>query len=238
MKKPYQITKKAKGLLLKRLSSFLQGPREVAPPAVRKWLEQNKGKKIIHARVGTQPIAAPLPTVLNKLTGGDFEKVRREAGYNDINHSYLILTLDDGQEYVLEKNHVVEVSKYHKPRKDEKSLDVELDKPLQINEFLHNAEQFQQKDNAPRGNFWQYDPTNNNCQYFVDDIVKGNAKDIDNTKALNQFSFQEEAPNTIRKIPKIAKAVTDIAATADRLIHGEGMKRKRKRKQYRKHKIY
>lgn len=221
--------------ILSSIYGFLKGPRKHAPPKIRKFLDENKNKRIISMDVAITPIQKPLPKVLNFLTGGYYEKKRREAGYNDINHAYMVITLEDGQQYKLEKNHVVEVSKY-KPNTDKK-IEVKLDRPLDINTFLNKAERYQETQKG-RDNFWTYDPTNNNCQYFVDDIVKGNKEDIVNDKEVNDFSFQSKAHETIEPIKNTARLVTDIAGAADRAIHGEGMKKKRKRIQYRKHKIY
>lgn len=217
------------GILLERVQNVLKGPRQHAPPSVRKWLGENDERKIVQMEVGIQPIKKPLPTVLNALTRGKYEKVRRAAGYNDINHSYVVITLDNGEKYKVEKNHVVEITPFK--GSNDKRRPVDLERPLKVSTFLTNAEARQElehnKGQRP-DSFWKYDPINNNCQYFVDDIIKGNAHDINNTKEVNEFSFQPEAAKTIEDIPNIARAATDIAATIDRGIHGEGMKKKKR----------
>jgi hypothetical protein len=199
---------------------LFRGPRHHAPPQIRKFLEQNKGQQIVSMEVGKVPINSYLARALNFITRGQFEEKRRQLGYNDINHAYVILTLGNGQQYRLEKNHVVEISKY-KPNSDQK-FRVHLENFLPVDTFLENAEKYQRNQDS-RGNFWTYDATNNNCQYFVKDILEGNQKDIVNVPEAEAFSYQPKAGETISNRRVLGKILTDTAAALHRYWYGSGV---------------
>jgi hypothetical protein len=199
---------------------LFRGPRHHAPPQIRKFLEKHKGRNIVSMEVAKVPLNSYLSRALNFVTLGEFEKKRRELGYNDINHAYTILTLDNGEQYRLEKNAVVEISKY-KPNSDQK-FRVHLENFLPVDTFLENAEKFQRTQDK-RPNFWTYDATNNNCQYFVNDLLEGNKKDIVNVPEAEEFSFQPKAGETISNRQVLGKILTDTAATLDRYLYGSGL---------------
>lgn len=206
------------------LNKVFLGPRKQAPPAVRKFIEQHKDNKIVKMEAGRIPVFKPIQQGLNALTKGKYEEKRREEGYNDIYHAFIVITLANGEKYQLEKNHVVEIKPY-KPDNKENLLPVKLDKSISLGDVLSNAEKYQEKNKGKRDNFWKYDPQNNNCQYFVDDIVKGNP-DIQNKEEVNKFSFQENAGkliDTTGPYQNLLKFLPSVAATADKLYYGEGL---------------
>ena len=199
---------------------LFRGPRHHAPPQIRKFLEQNKGQHIVSMEIAKVPINSYLARALNFVTLGQFEEKRKQLGYNDINHAYAILTLSNGQQYRLEKNATVEISKY-KPNSDQK-FRVHLENFLPVDTFLENAEKYQRtQDNRP--NFWTYDATNNNCQYFVKDILEGNRTDIVNVPEAEEFSYQPKAGETISNRQVLGKILTDTAATLHRYWYGSGL---------------
>lgn len=208
------------------LTSILHGGRRSAPPAVRKILEQNPNAKIVKAQAGIVPVGKHLQSVLNWISGGKYEEKRQKLGYNDINHAYMIVTLNNGKTYRLEKNHVVEMYSYNVSNDKNAKIDLKLSGEPLLSSFLDNAEKYQESTKAEgkRGNFWQYDPQNNNCQYFIDDLVKGNPE-VQNKEEANKFFFQpgsgELIDSTGKWKPHI-KFLVPLATIGDRLIHGEG----------------
>lgn len=216
-----------KGIFDDLLGKLLEGPRQHAPPAVRKFIEDNLDRKVVDVWVGKKPVNNPTLQAINILSLGQFEARRRQLGNNDINHAYLIITLDNGNSYRLEKNHVVEISPYRE-NSDEK-IQVKLKAPLEAPALLLNAEIYQER-LGNRPNFWNYDAQNNNCQYFVDDIIKANASEIENVDQVNSFSFQPEAGSTVENVNPILRGIIDVASTLDRVVHGNGIKDPRLRR--------
>lgn len=208
------------------LTSILHGGRREAPPAVRKILEQNPNAKVTKLQAAIVPVGKPLTGFINWVSGGKYEEKRKELGYNDINHAYIILTLDNGKTYRLEKNHVVEMYAYNSNNDKNQRIDLKLSSHPELSTFLSNAQKYQEskKSESKRGNFWQYDPQNNNCQYFVDDIVNGNTE-IQNKEDANKFFFQPGSGDlfdTTGKWKPHLKYIVPLATIGDRLIHGAG----------------
>lgn len=200
------------------IKNFFSGPRKQAPPKVRNFLSEHSNDHIVKAYVSRTPLKAPLAAAANYLTKGKYEKKRKEAGYDDFYHTSLIFELANGKKFRLEKNAVVEISDF-KP-KNEQVLPLNLSKPISVVEMVKNAESYQQKDDK-RPNFWTYDAQNNNCQYFVDDIIKGNP-DIQHPEKVEKFTLQPEGKEAIEDAKGAVKFVTDLAARADHAIHGTG----------------
>lgn len=201
--------------------------RKGAPPQVRKFLNDHKDHAVIGISVGKRPIDSRAARALNTLTGGYFQKKQRQLGYDAIYHSYIVVTLDNGEKYRIEKNHVVGVENYT-DKKDNNLKTVELKESIPINEFMSKGEQFG-KEKSGKHDFWVYDPSHSNCQYFVDDLIKGNKNDIDNVQQAEDYYLQPNAAETIAPVKDVARAFTDLAAFGDKLIHGTGVGHKRKR---------
>lgn len=226
----YQIEMQGGGLYAaakSALTSILHGGRREAPPAVRKILQDSPGARVVKVQSAVVPVGKPLTKFLDWVSGGKYEQKRQQLGYNDINHAYLIVTLDNGKTYRLEKNHVVEMYSYDVKNDKNQKLDLQLSGTPELSSFLSNAEKYQEsgKSTSKRGNFWQYDPQNNNCQYFVDDIVKGNAE-ITNKEEANKFFFQPgsgELIDTTGKWKPHIKYIVPLATIGDRLINGQGI---------------
>lgn len=209
------------------LTSILHGGRRTAPPSVRNVLADNQGAKVVKIQAAVVPVQKHLHSFLNWVSGGEYEKKRQSLGYNDINHAYLLVTLDNGKTYRLEKNHVVEIYNVRPNSDNHQKFDIQLSGQPTLDSLLDHAEKYQEstkQGKKSRGNFWQYDPQNNNCQYFVDDIVQGNPE-ITNKREANEFFFQPGAGDLIdttgRWKPHV-RWVVPAVTIADRLIHGEG----------------
>lgn len=199
--------------------------REHAPPQVRKFLEQTKGRKIVSMQAGRVPLSTNLQTAFNVFSLGDFEKERNRLGYNDIYHAFLVMTLDDGKQYKIEKNNVVSVKPYH-PVAGQQLFQVHLQQDPTTTDLLGNAEKYQEQyDDRP--NFWTYDHKNNNCQYFVDDIIKGNHSSIKNGSDVTQFTVQPDAYKTVEKINQtlpFVQKIPNFLAGLDRFYYGNGFR--------------
>jgi hypothetical protein len=211
---------------------LFRGKRKGASPEVRKFLEEHKGSKIVKLRVGRQPISAPLAKAINVLTGGRYERTRRQKGYDDFNHVFAEITLNTGETFKIEKNHVVEVQNITHDKsyggKKYEVTNVELNRMIPVSEFLSNGERYQDQKKAH--NFWEYDAATANCQYFVDDLVEGNKDAIARPEQTREFYFQPGAEEAVGPARNISKSLTDLAAYADTIVHGQGMHRHARRR--------
>jgi hypothetical protein len=209
------------------LMDLFRGPRKGAPPAVRKFLADHPNRKIVSLSVGRKPINSYIAKTLNILTNGHFQKKQRQRGYDALNHTYVVFTLDNGERFRMEKDHVVGIKKYNN-KQDHNLKDVEMKEPINVQDFISHGEEYGKKN--PNHEFWKYDSQNSNCQYFVNDLVRGNEDKIENVQEVEAYYLQPRAGETVGPIKDLVRGITDLAALGDRIVHGTGVGRKRKRR--------
>jgi hypothetical protein len=132
-------------------------------------------------------------------------------------HLSLIAQLEDGQYVIMEKNEVVNIATISTPmEKGAELLKINVKKPVTLAEFLNKA-----RLGVGDKKFFEYDGTNNNCQYFIGYLLKYNGL---LTANRHKFFFQditEILNNTPKWSHSLAKGATNIAASINKLT-GEG----------------
>lgn len=181
--------------------------RTVFNPRMRAFLRQRGNDPIIHMRVGRAPIRGMLSAIINKLA------VR---SHDQFFHLYIIIALNDGTVWRLEKNEQLELYQY-KPNKYEElstTIPIPSSQKITMNLLLSQAIA---KFGVQR--VFHYSALTTNCQRFIADLL-----DASNllTDELRKFILQ----NVARLVPswaeKLAQFVTDLAGRAKIAIEGEG----------------
>jgi hypothetical protein len=222
---------------------FFKGPRQSMPPQVKNWLAENSDKTITRAVVHRQPIVKAVEHALNFASFGQYKKKKQQLGIRTVYHVMLLLLLDDGSCWRIEKNEAVQIKRIglhdivnskpagnmfdHMPGNEE----VQFKEPMKVSSLFANGENFfKQKDPASRrhSDFWTYDAANNNCQYFVDDLIKGNEYTIANAKELESHGLQKEASQLPATANWFQKPILNLAQRFDHALHGSGVKAGRK----------
>ena len=204
-----------------RIYHAIRGPRTHANPELRKWLEKNGSIPIAEMKVSRKPIIKAVDKVLNFISLGQYERIKGQLNYDDMFHLMLKFKLQNGQYYVIQKNHVVEVDPISKSNYDEPGINVRLPHPNlpgpSIDALLYYAE----KQYGPQ-RLWVYNARTQNCQRFLMDLL-GSADFL--TPEISQYILQD-ANTLIGGLPSITKKIidraTDIASRADILLRGEG----------------
>lgn len=147
--------------------------------------------------VVSEPLSTRLTNTFEFLTRGNYSQKLKERGQGQAVHRFIVMTLDDGQQFRVEKEHVVQVKKWdqEKTLKLHKRDDLQYsmipirpnpnndgirrgnDGPLLTNVFAQA--QANQSKQLERGNFWHYNPEDNNCQHFTEDLVNAIERDMD-----------------------------------------------------------
>jgi hypothetical protein len=181
------------------------------PPGVRKYLTD---EPITSIKVGRMPISKGINTLLNVVTLGGWEKAKREVGYSDAFHLYLVIN----NKYRLERNHVIEMYPY-RSNKDEELIDIPLGSKsgnLTLKEFLENTA----KKVGP--DLQRYDAAKNNCQIAAEQFLRSNGL---LTASASSF-IKQDIQKVISKLPWyaqwLAKKATDTAHLVDKTVHGNG----------------
>jgi len=194
---------------VRRISQAVTG-RTDAPPAVRSLLASQGDKKIQSMQVARSPIQSAVKGVINLISSGQLSENQKKLGYDDIFHLYLIITLDSGKSFKIERNEDVNVSG-PSVSSDSQVMNVNV-KPVTLNEFINNG--------SKGSGFWRYDARSNNCQKFVRDMLQGSGM---LTSELNSF-IQQDAAGLFESMPlteKIAKGLTDFKQRINILVGGK-----------------
>lgn len=202
----------------KRLKGAISGVRKNAGPPVRKFIEDHGKNMIVGARVCRTPIFKSIEVLANALSLGQWNKRKKELGYDNFFHLFIILTMRMPNGYNkqvrMEKNQVVEV-KFSDEDNGGECMSV-ANPNVSFKEFVENGEKLQ-------GNtFWLYNGITNNCQVFVHTLLKANNLI---TPSLERFVKQNTQDLVPKYVENFMLGVTNTAARADQIVSGVGVKK-------------
>jgi hypothetical protein len=202
----------------------------------------------VSVRVGKIPVSSGVQKFLNFISFGEFKKKQKQLGYNDVYHNFMLITLENGKTFKVEKNHVVEATQVSpSDYRQAKLIDIPVDaenRDLNMKHLISTAE-------ADNTDFWYYDPESKNCQVFVKEML-----DRNDLKPLDETGYMEIRPqdstallDTLGAARDIPKWITDQAGLADRYreldfrndeneeehplirISGSGVKKRKRKRQ-------
>ena len=196
--------------------------RQQFPPKVRALIQKYKDYQITSIVICRNPIQSYVTGFLNLLSGGNLDQELKKANYDDLYHLFMIVGLVGGTKILVEKNEVVNMQVVtNKEAKD--MLAVPINKKITFGELIDNAV----KTVGP--SIYLYDHINNNCQIFLRNILQANRL---LTPEINNFIMQD-VEKILQSSPEyvnvIARFATEAKSKLNRLIEGEGRKRKRGR---------
>lgn len=197
------------GTLVSDVATFVFGN---ATQRMKNFMKEYGDEEITDIQVGRKPIVKEIAQAMNLISAGKYEEVKKDRGYDEFFHLYLIIN----DKYRLEKNQTVNVLTGYKEQPDEERIKVGLSglKGKTINEFIANGvEQMGEND------YWQnYDGLVKNCQNWVMQNLKANNV---YDKEIEDFTFQgtEELQLGINPYVKGAmKEVTNLASGLDKFL--------------------
>jgi len=184
-------------------------PNDGATKNLKKFLNNTNNETVTRIDVGMKPINSNVKKVLNAVSLGNFGKVQKKLGYDDVIHQYMIVTTrapnGEFKRYKIEKNHVVE----SKPiQKDDYNHLVNIplnNKKLNLSQLIENG-------SKQNDDYYRYSSDANNCQRFIVNTLRGN--DIvpnEKTKDLIAPQNAKELIDSLGVLKGVPQAVTDVA---------------------------
>lgn len=158
------------------------------------------------------PIMKLLNKVMDFVSFGKFEELKKKYGFDELYHLALIADLGN-KNIVIEKNEVINVSNSYNTSSKTEKQDVPLNgKEITINEMFENG-----RKNVGDNKWFLYDPFNNNCQFFIKYCLEsvGLYNEPEKNFLFQDLSGLEKDLPTISK--KIAKTTTDVGAVVNKL---------------------
>lgn len=191
----------------------------LGPPSYRKFVQENGDKRITRMMVCRRPLPGAIIKVADAITKGNFSGTVKRLGYDDVFHLFLIITLDDGSSWVMEKNHVLSVHRANPGQTGSETIC----KPVPIgNKILTLSQLIRPVVQVQGPNYAHYTFDEWNCQRYVDDTLKYSGL---LTPDLHKFIYQDakEIAATIPSFGRwLASKATNLAARLDQVIHGSG----------------
>ena len=191
--------------------------RKDYPPKVRGILNKVGVQKITNIIIKRTPVPSVLTGALSLFSLGKFGK-RVERAYDDLFHLYVILTLENGQNVLLEKNEVInmDIDPKNRPNTESKNV-VGTIQPVSLNDMLLNTKKY-----MGDTKFYGYSARDNNCQDFIVAFLKSN-----NLGNNDDFTFIKQNTkdlfNNLPSLRKLSNTITDIGATANVILTGKGV---------------
>jgi hypothetical protein len=173
---------------------------EQFPPKCQSFLNTHGDEEVTSIKVCREPINDTVMTVMNSISLGTLEQIKRKEGVDHFFHLYLLIN----DKYILEKNQVLD---FRTGTSGSKAVCIPINfgKKMTINEMVQSTLQKM----GPH-NFFTYNAFSLNCQNFVKNMLTSNGI-IPPTKFIdaNMDAILKGIPSYL---PKISNMITDLAA--------------------------
>lgn len=157
------------------------------------------------------PLQKALDFVLNKGSGGQFNRLKNTNDYDSFFHLTMYVTTDRGR-VSLEKNAVVTIKEASARASNAEVMDVPQRPFPTINELVSKAQQ-----HMGTRKYFLYNATHNNCQSYLWSLLEANGL---GTPELHSFIVQD-TKSIMQNSPffrKLANSLTDLGAAVDPYI--------------------
>ena len=179
------------------------------PPKVTEFLNRYGKMTISNITLRRSPIKGVINTLLNWISFGKWNEVRKRYGYDTFYHLSMVFNVGNTTA-VLEKNQVINLSTGYSQQPDTEIMPIQTPTNLTVNELLENTRKA-----MGDKNFFTYDAFTNNCQVFLMNVLKANGLLTDASKSF----IVQPIENLVKELPgymkPVARALTDIAAVGD-----------------------
>ena len=214
----------------KRVKFAIEGPRKIATKRFTEFLNTEGAQPLVKLEIARKPIERGIEIALNAISLGNFGRMKKKLGYDQVYHSYMLATLANGKTYVVHKNEVVEARPAGKADFKNERYDVPLpaDHTYNLKEMVATAsgtDLGKPATEESQRRFWQYNGRNDNCQDFSRQVIHDNGLEPANPRARELLQPQdgEQLIGSLGKLAGIALGITNTAATLDRVIYGDGL---------------
>jgi hypothetical protein len=215
----------------------LIAPRTTLGPEGRLLVKDHGHSKLKRLEVFRRPITGAVDVVINLLSRGKFDAIKRENGYDNYYHLGLLGELEDGTKFVFEKTQVVVLRAVDNFTDFESKVEVKVS-PVTLQQLVDNAEHEHpivmktvklgsiNRKQAKAVGFYEYEAFSANCQSFVWAVLQGSGMWSEELKHFVYQPVDAIVKSLPGVIPRIAKAVTDAAAAVDIVLKGRGLKKR------------
>lgn len=197
------------------VKSALFFPPNKLPGTAQTIFNKYKDEQIKTIYICRQPIQGVLKKIANWITGGEYQKKIESLGYTDAFHLYSVIEFTNGKCIVLEKNQRINMKSVSGPPTGD-CISIGAGGTLG-DLFAKGLKSMGEHD------FFQYSADNNNCQKFLNEILKANGY---GSAATTKFIMQDAKSifDTFTKGQKAAiQGATDLGGKLEQVVTGQGV---------------
>ena len=167
-----------------RIKGFVTGVRDDYQPKVRKLLAEIKDDKITSCIIIRTPIDKAVGMLVNAITLGKMAEFKKQVGFDEVFHLYMVVTLESGKMIRIEKNAELDIQEVGGINEayDNNSMTVDLH-GMTVPTLLDNTHKM-----MGDRKFYDYNPLTNNCQSFILEVLKANGH---SRMGINKFVKQD-----------------------------------------------
>ena len=183
-------------------------------PYIQKLLKLYGNNKIIEMTIYRKPVQKTYLSLLNIMSFGVFEYNFKKSGYDNLFHLYMIIRLDNGLYFKIEKNQRINIDQVNPETNNIEHIIININNSLlSMNILLENTQK------QLKNNFYIYTADRYNCQNFIMNILQSN--NLLNNDNFN-FIYQDTRVlfKNLQLLKKSAQIMTKTAARFDVLIKG------------------
>jgi len=183
----------------------LKGERDL-PKHVRNVLNKHGDEIVTMIRIGRSPLPSALHSIFNVLTAGNWKDILAKTGIDKLYHTFMIIN----EKYTLEKNAVITLTSPARQIQDgDEIIRVKVTGNKTIREMMDNTRKYMGSQFIP------YNIFKNNCQVFIDSILKSNGW---STQGTTKF-LKQNLEDLLKSLPEwgkmIAQASSDIGGNLE-----------------------
>ena len=198
-----------------RIFGVINGTRYNFRPQDRKILEQDGNEQITLIKIVREPVHKIVNSIMNGITLGKFNEIKKEKGYDSFFHLFLIVQLSNNKYVRIEKNEVIALTlKSDNNSGNNDSMQTIPQNHPSLNQFLKNTENYMGQDK-----FFKYDGVLNNCQDFVLAMLQANGL----LSSQLELFIKQDVSDVPFYSKFFAKKVTDLAHRANIALDGMGI---------------
>lgn len=182
------------------------------PAAVANYLSKHGNKKITDLEVSRAPIQKTLDFLLDIISAGKYNQVKKKLGYDSFNHLALRFELEDGEIGTLEKNQTIKIKPYT-TRNNEELMSVKIRGSPTLNSLINKAI-------SKYGNsrIQQYSPFKYNCQMFLLDLLSASGLLTNSVRSFIKQDVKELAEEFGHEKEDIINKITQSAGYLDKIL--------------------
>ena len=208
-----------KKVINKVKKTFSKRKANLLPPTIRKFLENSGDVLITNAEIIRTPVSGIITKLFSLISNGQYITSLHEAGYDKAFHLAIIFNGDK----MIDKQEVIKISKPNITKETQK-LTVSVPSGITFHSLFDKTREL-----MGNSSLTNYNAKTNNCQDFILGVLNANGM---NSPQITEF-VKQDAIKIFEGMPqymeKVAKIATDIGAVANKVVEGEGEKKKRGR---------